>query len=188
MYSRVIKPNNTLEMSNNNTQCLLVRQPGEIFLHYRSGSCIAHAQNHVSLKHAVMMLSSSTSCPDLVESLTSTLEIGSKFSSFDDLKCSIATYEKERSVQLLQRDSRTLEAARKRVPRKVEKANKSLVYYSIIFCCSFGGKNYKCQSKGKRVHQMFVIILRFSINSLFGSLQLKLYFPNGADATGGWVL
>ena len=29
------------------TQCLLVQQPDEIFLHYRSGSHIAHAQNHV---------------------------------------------------------------------------------------------------------------------------------------------
>ena len=135
-----------------------------------------------------MASSSSTSCPDLVESLTSNLGIGSKFSSFDDLKCFIATYKKERSVHFLQRDLRTLEAARKRIPLKVEKANKSLVYYSIIFCCSFGGKDYKCQSKGKRVHQEFVIILRFSINSLFGSLQLKLYFPNGADAKGGWVL
>ena len=148
----------------------------------------ACAKPRVGKTYAVMASSSSTSCPDLVESLTSNLEIGSKFSSFDDLKCFIATYEKERSVQLLQRDSRTLEAARKRVPLKVEKANKSLVYYSIIFCCSFGGKDYKCQSKGKRVHQRFVIILRFSINSFFGSLQLKLYFPNGADAKGGWVL
>lgn len=64
-----------------------------------------------------------------------------------ELKSKITAYEKGKSVQLLQRDSRTLEAAMKRAPHhKVEKANKTLIYYFVVR--GFGGKDYKCKSSG----------------------------------------
>ena len=45
-------------------------------------------------------------------------------------------------VQLTQRDSRTLEAARKRVPKRVEVAKTKLIYYNICFAYVLGGKKY----------------------------------------------
>ena len=76
--------------------------------------------------------------------------VGEKFARFDALKEKIATYEKDRSVQLYRSDSRTLEAAGKRVPLRVEKAKKDLVYYSVPFSCVFGGKKYIDKRTGKR--------------------------------------
>ena len=54
-------------------------------------------------------------------------------------------------VQLGHRDSRTLEAARKRVPVRVDGANNELKYYSIHLTCVFGDKKstrIKAQEKG----------------------------------------
>ena len=39
--------------------------------------------------------------------------VGEKFSSYDELKAKVSTYEKSRCVQLCRSDSRTLDAARK---------------------------------------------------------------------------
>ena len=83
--------------------------------------------------------------------------VGDKFSSYDELREKISQYEQSRSVQLNHNDSRTLESARKRVPRKVEKANKALVYHYINFSCVFGGKQYRCKGHGRRPHHRVVI-------------------------------
>ena len=83
------------------------------------------------------------------------ISVGDKFSSYDDLKSRITAYEEEIFVQLMQRDSKTLAPATKRVPIKVQKANKSLKYYYIQFCCAFGGKDYKSRSSGKTIHQRY---------------------------------
>ena len=126
-----------------------------VVLRMRKSMCCCDRRGLLNAPLSELVTSSSTSSVSC-SARSSGIEIGDKFSSFEDLKSRIATYEKEKSVQLLQRDSRTLEAARKRVPRKVEKANNSLVYYSITFCCAFGGKDYKCKSNRKRVHQRLV--------------------------------
>ena len=73
----------------------------------------------------------------------SQFSIGDVFSCFDDLRTKITELEKTNYVQLPHRDSRTLEAARKRAPKKVRKANKELQYFSIHLACCFGGKKYK---------------------------------------------
>ena len=75
--------------------------------------------------------------------------VGEKFSSYDELKAKVSTYEKSRCRS----DSRTLDAARERVPRKVESAKKDLVYYRINLSCVFGGKKYQSKGGGKRPHQ-----------------------------------
>ena len=49
--------------------------------------------------------------------------------------------------QLLHKDSRTLEAAAKMVPKKVEKAIKELVYYTVNLTCVFGGKKYQIEEQ-----------------------------------------
>ena len=63
-------------------------------------------------------------------------------------------FENTNFIQLGHRDSRTLEAAKKRVPKRVEGANKELKYYSIHLTCVFGGKKYKNKSSGKRTNQL----------------------------------
>lgn len=89
---------------------------------------------------------------DLVEESVS-FAVGEKFASYDELKTKIKAYENSRSVQLCHSDSRTLEAAKKRIPRKVERAKKDLVYYHISLSCVFGGKKYHNKGSGKRPRQ-----------------------------------
>ena len=87
--------------------------------------------------------------------------VGDTFSSYDDLKKKLAEFEKSHSVQLTQRDSRTLEAAARRVPKRVKNANTALVYYSIIFSCVFGGKKYNNKGSGKRPHQRYTELVDY---------------------------
>ena len=48
------------------------------------------------------------------------LTVGSTFSSFESLEAEIKAYQSKKFVQLVKRDTRTLEMARKRVPKRVE--------------------------------------------------------------------
>ena len=84
--------------------------------------------------------------------------VGDTFSSYDDLKKKLAEFD---SVQLTQRDSRTLEAAARRVPKRVKNANTALVYYSISFSCVFGGKKYNNKGSGKRPHQRYTELVDY---------------------------
>ena len=68
--------------------------------------------------------------------------IGDVFSSFDDIRTKITEFEKTNYFQLTHRDSRTMEATRKRAPKKVTKANKKLQYFNIHLACFFEGKKY----------------------------------------------
>ena len=80
-------------------------------------------------------------------------EVGESFSSYDDLEKKIEAYEKSTSIQLTHRDSRTIEAAKKRVPKRVAGIKSDLKYYNIHFACVFGGKKYKNEGTGDRAHQ-----------------------------------
>ena len=84
--------------------------------------------------------------PDLVQQLDSTQEetvrhdpveenhscvnfvVGDKFSSYNDLKKKLSESEESQSVQLTHKDSRTLESAAKRVPKRVENANSAILW------------------------------------------------------------
>ena len=78
---------------------------------------------------------------------------GDKFSSYSELETRIRAYEAENAVQLIRRDCRLMEAARKRTPKRVEQANKDLKYFSMHFACIFGGKKYTGKGKGVRPNQ-----------------------------------
>ena len=52
-------------------------------------------------------------------------------------------------MQLSCRDSKTLEAATKRVPKTVLGAPSELKYYEVQYTCLFGGKVYKRKGFGK---------------------------------------
>ena len=66
--------------------------------------------------------------------------VGEKFGSYEDLQKKVDVYQKEKYVQLNHRDLRMLDAASKRVPKRVEIANKKLCYYMVHLACVFGGK------------------------------------------------
>ena len=69
--------------------------------------------------------------------------VGDVFSFYEDLKKHVEEFERENFIQLVHRDSRTLTAAAERAPKVVEKANKDLLYYTIVLTCVFGGKKHK---------------------------------------------
>lgn len=96
---------------------------------------------------------------------TTSFMTGENFSSYEELSVKVKAYERERSVQLTLRDSRTLEAAGKRVPKRVEGANKSLLYYNIHLTCVFGGKAFKSKGTGRRSHHRWVI--RFTLSGMY---------------------
>ena len=83
--------------------------------------------------------------------------VGDTFSSYNELLGRVKSFEETMYSQLVHRDSRILEAAAKRVPKKVEKANKELVYYTINLTCVFGGKKYQNRGTGIRPQQRYAI-------------------------------
>ena len=53
--------------------------------------------------------------------------LGEKFSSYEQLKEKISAYEDGNNIQLVYNDTRTLEAAKRRAPKRVNKAKKELL-------------------------------------------------------------
>jgi len=70
-------------------------------------------------------------------------QVGYTSSSYEEFKKHLEEFERINFVQLVHRDSRTLMAAAKRAPKVMEKANKELLYYTIVLTCVFGGKKQK---------------------------------------------
>lgn len=95
-----------------------------------------------------------SSVQDLLAPPNQRFTLGETFSSYEQLQAKIKLYE---CIQLSHRDSRTLEAARKRAPNRVEGANKNLKYYTIHMVCVFGGKKYKNRGTGQRAYQRYVV-------------------------------
>ena len=86
--------------------------------------------------------------------------VGDTFSLYNEL---LKSFEEKTYSQLVHRDSRTLEAAAKRVPKKVEKANKDLVYYTINLTCVFGRKKYQNRGTGIRPQQRYAIDNQYEV-------------------------
>ena len=76
-----------------------------------------------------------------------TIEVGSVFDSFSALEEEISRFQKNNIVQFYVRDSRKIEAAKRRALNK--KFNENLVYSEIVYCCIHGGKAFKSESKGE---------------------------------------
>ena len=72
------------------------------------------------------------------------------FSSFVLLKEAIKKYEDTNFVKLWIRDARTIEAARKSVPKKAAVIAPQIKYYFIKYCCIHGGQKFKYSGEGKR--------------------------------------
>ena len=88
---------------------------------------------------------------DTESSTGSNIEVGSVFGSLSALEEEIGRFQNNNSVQFYIRDSRKIEAAKRRAPHR--KFNENLVYSEIVYCCIHGGKNFKCRSKGEQPNQ-----------------------------------
>ena len=86
-----------------------------------------------------------------MESDVSCFTVGDKFATFLELEEKIHKYQKDQFVQFYKRDSRKIEAARKRATNKNYK--EEIVYSELVFSCIHGGKKFKSKSDGKRPKQ-----------------------------------
>ena len=78
--------------------------------------------------------------------------LGENFSSYEQLKEKISAYEDGNNIQLVYNNTRTLEAAKRRAPKRVNKEKRELVYYSLQLTCLFGGKTFHSKGSGQRPH------------------------------------
>nr|XP_047142077.1 uncharacterized protein LOC124816542 [Hydra vulgaris] len=78
------------------------------------------------------------------------------FLSFEDLKSTIKKYEDSHFVQLWIRDAKTIEAARKTIPRKAASIAPQIKYYYIKYCCIHGGKKFTNKGNGKRQTSTYI--------------------------------
>ena len=100
------------------------------------------------------------------EIATSLFVVGDRFSSYKELEQRIEVYEETNFIQLGHKDSRTLEGAKKRTPKRVENANKDLQYYSLCLSCNYGGKKYHQRSSGQRKQRRLVFWSKFCITTI----------------------
>ena len=74
--------------------------------------------------------------------------VGQRFSSFDELSQAIKQYQDENMCVLVTRDSRSVEAAQKRLANKI--LNPALKYNDVKYACHHGGDYRKRGKKGER--------------------------------------
>ena len=84
------------------------------------------------------------------------ISIGDKFSNIKEFLAKINEVQKNTSVQLWNRDSRTLEGAKKRYPLQVANANPQLKYYSLHMACVCGGKKQSDKATKRKVRYSYL--------------------------------
>ena len=89
----------------------------------------------------------SSSCDEHEPPMPCSFSVGEVFTSYDDLQTKVSLFEKQTFVKLWKRDSRSVEAASKRLNRAL---SDKLKYYEVTFCCIHGGKKFK--AKGEGIH------------------------------------
>ena len=118
-------------------------------------------------------------------------KVGDTFSSYQEFKGRVEEFEKLNFAQFTHRHSRTLEAAVKREPKVVEKANKELVYCNIKLTCVFGGKKHKSEASSVRPNQKEVLTCPDN-NSCRPGVKLVFkphiiqYYTSGLLSVGQW--
>ena len=79
------------------------------------------------------------------------LAAGNEFSSFQALSSAIKQWEETSFVTLYTRSSRSVEASRKRAPKR--KFNDELKFSELDYACVHGGREYKPKSTNIRKNQ-----------------------------------
>ena len=77
-----------------------------------------------------------------------------KFNSFEEVQRWSDDYQRQNYGQFYVRDSRTIAATQKWLPKRQLKAE--LKYYQVTYACVHGGRKYKSASSGSRPHQQWV--------------------------------
>ena len=80
-----------------------------------------------------------------------TFRVGDSFTTFLELEEKVKSYVESNSVQLWEREARTVTSARKRVDRYLKS---DLKYYQLKYCCIHGAKAFKTDGKGIRQNTM----------------------------------
>ena len=94
-------------------------------------------------KKAVREMAASTAAASPV-----IFKVGEKFKSIEEFEKKLDAFKKKEYVEFWRRDSRTIDAARKRGidrPLKTE-----LRYYEAKYCCIHGGRVFKPRGNGSR--------------------------------------
>ncbi|XP_078271809.1 uncharacterized protein LOC144602553 [Rhinoraja longicauda] len=77
--------------------------------------------------------------------------VGAEFSSYNELHREYRRYQRDSSVQMWTRHSRTIKAQRRRAPKRP--MNDALNFAEIDYACIHGGKLFKTKGSGKRTIQ-----------------------------------
>eukprot|EP00061_Rhincodon_typus_P018037 g47033.t1 len=77
--------------------------------------------------------------------------VGAEFSSYSELHREFRRYQRDCAVQLWTRHSRTIEAQRRRAPKRP--MNDALKFAEIDYACIHGGKLFRAKGTGKRTNQ-----------------------------------
>eukprot|EP00118_Oscarella_pearsei_P025641 m.308518 g.308518 ORF g.308518 m.308518 type:complete len:240 (+) comp44144_c0_seq1:143-862(+) len=89
------------------------------------------------------------------------IEEGMEFGSLDELSETIRKWEQQNYVQLYRRDSRTIEAAKKRMTKRIFRDE--LGFSDIHYACVHGGRKFVSKSAGKRKRTNILKECPFSI-------------------------
>lgn len=76
--------------------------------------------------------------------------VGDMFDNFEAVESRIAAYSTAKFTQLWMRDSRTIAAAAKRVPKRAASMKPELKYAQLKYCCIHGGKEFRKRGSSKR--------------------------------------
>ena len=78
------------------------------------------------------------------------LKVGDKYSSYEELEQAVKALEKVQNINFWKRDSRSIEAAKRRVDICISPA---LKYYEVKYACIKGGRSFQSTSAGARPNQ-----------------------------------
>ena len=73
--------------------------------------------------------------------------VGDCFENFTKLEARVEKFENSHFVKFWKRDTRTIEAATKRMNKSIKP---ELNYYEIKYCCIHGRQHFRSQGKGHR--------------------------------------
>lgn len=77
-----------------------------------------------------------------------TFSVGEKFSSFKAFQGKLDRYQRETNSQWYRRDSRSVEAYKKRFPNRT--FNVDIKFAELTYACVCGGKKFKTRGSGQR--------------------------------------
>jgi len=88
---------------------------------------------------------------EILAEMSSLLKEGDEFASLEAFLAALKVHEDISAVTYWRRDSRTIESARRCGVYLPD--NPEIAYYRLVYCCTFGGRDYISRSTGQRPRQ-----------------------------------